>query len=133
MNFVDMVKDLSRRFEACGISATQWDEGYTSDDVEEVLEYLQMVLTRSMNIQVELVMVWEYLDKCGKFPAGASEVWILSKLSDGYVGSSITTPFISSEALESFLRDVIQFRDGTLALQPVSLERFSTFNMILKH
>lgn len=133
MNFDDMVKDISRHFDDYGISQNQWEEGYTSEDVEEVLDYLQLVLIRSMNVQGELVMVWECLDKTGKFPAGDSEVWILSKLSDGYVGAPITTPFISTEALAGFLKDVIDFREGTLELKPVSFERYSTFNMIRKH
>ncbi|MGV2887608.1 hypothetical protein [Paenibacillus taichungensis] len=133
MDFDFMVKDLTRRFDACGYPPNHWEEGYTSDDVEEVMESLQLVLTRSLNIQAELVMLWECRDKSGNFPAGDSEVWILSKLSDGYVGTPITTPFISSEALEGFLKDVIDFHEGTLALKPVRFERFSTFNVIRTH
>jgi hypothetical protein len=132
LKFDELVKDLTRRFDACGISLTEWEEGYTSNDVEEVLDYLQRCL-QTMQINGELVMVWERLDKSGGFPAGDSEVWILSNLADGYVGAPVTTPFISEDALEGFLKDVIHFREGNLELRPVSFKRFSRFNMIMNH
>lgn len=132
-SFNEIMQDLSRRIDANGLSPTQWEEGYTSEDVEESLEYLQMVINSSLNVDAELVMVWDSLDIGGVFPTGDSEIWILSKLSDGYVGAPITTPFIASDALEGFLNDVLEFSEGTLQLKPVSFVRFSTFNMIRTH
>lgn len=124
--------ELTQRFDACGFSLTEWKDGYTPDEVEEVLEYLQLSL-RAMQIEGELVMVWDHLDITGKLPAGNSEVWILSYLSDGYVGAPISTPFIASEALQNFLQGVIDFSEGTLELRPVTFERISRFNVILNH
>lgn len=132
MNFNDLVRDISRRLGSYGISLNQWEDGYTCEEAEEVLESIQLCL-RAYMVEGELAMVWEGLDEYGSFPTGDSGVWILSNLSDGYVGAPITTPLIENDALEGFLKDVINFREGTLILKPVSFDRFSNFNMIRTH
>ncbi|WP_240416687.1 hypothetical protein [Paenibacillus periandrae] len=132
MNFNDLVRDLNRRFEACGISTCEWEDGYTSDDVEEVLMYLQLCL-RAIKIEGDVVMVWDRLDENGKYPIGDSEVWILYKRSDGYKGTPISTPFISTYGIEDILMDLIKFSEGTLELKPITFKRISQFNMILNH
>jgi len=126
-NQIDLLmKDLLRRIDEAGISTTEWEEGYTSDDVDVVLDFLQQWLP----VNAEIAMVWDHVDKDGGFPTGDSEMWIFSTQPEGLCGAPITTPFITEDALNGFLFDIIAFNYGALSLKPVRFKRFSNFNLI---
>ncbi|RRJ54907.1 hypothetical protein EHV15_35640 [Paenibacillus oralis] len=119
--FNSEAEEIARRCSAFGRIFTHW-----GDNVEELLDQMEIFLTRFMEVETKLVVVWERIEDWR--PTGDFDLWIVTKQADGYVGSPITTP-----SLDSFLQDLYKFGEGKLPLQPIEFHWISRCNMVQKY
>lgn len=118
MEFNNIVETIVNHHTFRGKVFTHW-----GDDVEELLNKLEVCLTDYKNTVTKVVVVWDRIED--EIPQGKSEIWIISKQTDGIVGSRLST--LSSEA---FLKDLFLFGDGKLPLQPIEFHEISPCNMV---
>lgn len=124
MKQVELKSKLEALLEANQVTSSQWQEGYTSDDVERILPLFQKGM-EDCSIQGDLYMIWDSYIEEFDMVTGSSYLWLCNQ--EG-LGIEISVPLLGEDSLDAFVEDVLSFHEGKTTLQHLDFELVDNFN-----
>lgn len=128
MHSTSLNAKLTSLFKTKGLKKHTWEDGYTSEEVNETCQLLEEFF-QDMNIPVSFIMLWD--DSFNSlYPTGNSSLWIRKEHQGVLVYREINPPFLGSSNLIPFLAEIISFHNNKGHFEKITFTNYDKFNGI---